>query len=63
MKPRVKTHYRAHRLSFWLHLVPELHRPGGEGVPPQHHQLADEEGERPHPATPNATRSTTAHSR
>ncbi|KAJ1528382.1 hypothetical protein ONE63_006797 [Megalurothrips usitatus] len=40
-KPRIKTHYRAHRLSFWLHLVPELHRPGGDGVPVGHHQLPD----------------------
>ncbi|XP_034239007.1 neuroligin-4, X-linked-like, partial [Thrips palmi] len=38
-KPRIKSHYRAHRLSFWLHLVPELHRPGGDLVPIGHHQL------------------------
>lgn len=32
-----------HRLSFWLNLVPDLHRPGGEDVPPSHHQLYNEE--------------------
>ncbi|XP_034232919.1 neuroligin-1-like [Thrips palmi] len=61
LKPRVKTHYRAHRLSFWLHLVPELHRPGGEGVPAQHHQLADEDADR-HVAA-NATRTSTTNAR
>ncbi|OXA46193.1 Neuroligin-4, X-linked [Folsomia candida] len=30
-KPRIRNHYRAHRLSFWLHLVPELMRNGGGG--------------------------------
>lgn len=39
MKPKMKNHYRAHRLSFWLSLVPELHHPGGEDVPRSHHQL------------------------
>nr|CAD7443806.1 unnamed protein product [Timema bartmani] len=42
-KPRVKSHYRAHRLSFWLKLVPDLHRAGGDDVPPSHHQLDDNE--------------------
>lgn len=32
-----------HRLSFWLNLVPDLHRPGGEDVPPSHHQLDHED--------------------
>nr|CAD7427217.1 unnamed protein product [Timema monikensis] len=40
-KPRVKSHFRAHRLSFWLNLVPDLHRPGGDDVPPSHHLLDD----------------------
>ncbi|XP_046393228.1 neuroligin-1-like [Ischnura elegans] len=38
-KPRLRNHYRAHRLSFWLNLVPDLHRPGGDGVPATHHLL------------------------
>lgn len=38
-KPKLKNHYRAHRLSFWLRLVPDLHKPGGDDVPPSHHDL------------------------
>ncbi|CAB3381904.1 Hypothetical predicted protein [Cloeon dipterum] len=38
-KPKLKNHYRAHRLSFWLNLVPDLHRPGGPDIPPSHHLL------------------------
>lgn len=36
MKPRMKNHYRAHQLSVWLRLVPELHRAGMEDVEPKH---------------------------
>ncbi|KAG8321950.1 neurexin protein binding [Homalodisca vitripennis] len=43
MKPKMKSHYRAHRLSFWLHLVPDLHHPGGEDVPRSHHQLDNDD--------------------
>ncbi|XP_041974274.1 neuroligin-4, X-linked [Aricia agestis] len=43
IKSKLKNHYRAHRLSFWLNLVPDLHRPGGEDVPQSHHQLEHEE--------------------
>ncbi|CAK1600437.1 unnamed protein product [Parnassius mnemosyne] len=43
IKSKLKNHYRAHRLSFWLNLVPDLHRPGGEDVPPSHHQLEHED--------------------
>ncbi|XP_049855482.1 neuroligin-2-like [Schistocerca gregaria] len=46
-KPKVKTHYRAHRLSFWLNLVPDLHRPGGDDVPASHHRLPDDDGAPP----------------
>lgn len=42
-KPKLKNHYRAHRLSFWLNLVPDLHKPGGDDVPPSHHELHDDE--------------------
>ncbi|KAK3926798.1 Neuroligin-1 [Frankliniella fusca] len=51
-KPRIKSHYRAHRLSFWLHLVPELHRPGGEGVPLGHHQMPGDPPDPPMPPAP-----------
>ncbi|XP_066143773.1 neuroligin-4, Y-linked [Euwallacea fornicatus] len=42
-KPKLKNHYRAHRLSFWLNLVPDLHKPGGDDVPASHHELTDDD--------------------
>ncbi|EDV93359.1 GH19264, partial [Drosophila grimshawi] len=42
-KPKLKNHYRAHRLSFWLNLIPDLHKPGGDNVPASHHQLHDDD--------------------
>lgn len=42
-KPKLKNHYRAHRLSFWLNLIPDLHKPGGDNVPAAHHQLRDDD--------------------
>lgn len=42
-KPKLKNHYRAHRLSFWLNLVPDLHKPGNDDVPNSHHQLTDDD--------------------
>lgn len=41
-KPKLKSHYRIHQLSLWLHLVPALNQPG-VGVPNSHH-LLDEHG-------------------
>ncbi|XP_021708458.1 neuroligin-4, X-linked [Aedes aegypti] len=36
MKPRVKNHFRAHQLSIWLRLIPELHKAGMEDVVARH---------------------------
>ncbi|XP_068628297.1 neuroligin-4, Y-linked-like [Battus philenor] len=36
VKPRLKNHFRAHQLSVWLRLVPELHRAGMEDVAARH---------------------------
>ncbi|KAF4521492.1 hypothetical protein B566_EDAN001792 [Ephemera danica] len=36
MKPRMKNHFRAHQLSVWLRLIPELHRAGMEDVSARH---------------------------
>ncbi|XP_063372764.1 neuroligin-4, Y-linked-like [Cydia amplana] len=36
MKPRLKNHFRAHQLSVWLRLVPELHRAGMEDIATRH---------------------------
>ncbi|KAK0093666.1 hypothetical protein PV326_012954 [Microctonus aethiopoides] len=35
-KASMKNHYRAHQLSVWLRLIPELHRAGMEDVEPKH---------------------------
>ncbi|XP_017763246.1 PREDICTED: neuroligin-4, X-linked-like [Eufriesea mexicana] len=35
-KPKLRYHYRAHQLSVWLRLVPELHRAGMEDVDSKH---------------------------
>ncbi|KAK0158570.1 hypothetical protein PV328_009553 [Microctonus aethiopoides] len=42
-KSKLKNHYRAHRLSFWLNLVPDLHKPGTDDVPRSHHLLDAEQ--------------------
>ncbi|KAJ1525419.1 hypothetical protein ONE63_010233 [Megalurothrips usitatus] len=36
LKPRMKNHFRAHKMSIWLRLVPELHRAGQEDVVARH---------------------------
>lgn len=36
MKPRMKNHFRAHQLSIWLRLIPELHKAGMEDVLARH---------------------------
>nr|CAD7457374.1 unnamed protein product [Timema tahoe] len=36
MKPKMKNHFRAHQLSVWLRLIPELHRAGMEDVVVRH---------------------------
>lgn len=41
MKPRVKDHYHAHRLSYWLNLIPRLHTSGDANVSVEHHKLQD----------------------
>ncbi|XP_054158657.1 neuroligin-4, X-linked-like [Oppia nitens] len=43
MKPKVRDHYHSHRLSFWLQLIPDLHKPGDEDVYLRHHLLQDHE--------------------
>ncbi|XP_022250749.1 neuroligin-4, X-linked-like isoform X2 [Limulus polyphemus] len=40
MKPKVRDHYHAHRMSLWLHLIPKLDR-NDIGVPAYHHLLDD----------------------
>lgn len=41
MKPKVRDHYHAHRLSLWLQLIPKLHQAGSTVTSLQHHRLQD----------------------
>lgn len=43
MKPRIKNHFRAHQLSIWLRLIPELHRAGMEDVIARHNLFKNHE--------------------
>lgn len=43
MKPRMKNHFRAHQLSVWLRLIPELHRAGMEDVMLRHNLFRNHE--------------------
>lgn len=45
LKPRIKNHFRAHQLSVWLRLIPELHRAGMEDVSLRHNMFRNHEGE------------------
>lgn len=38
--PEMRTHYRGHKMSLWLNLLPQLHRPGYE-INMRHHHLAE----------------------
>lgn len=41
----MKNHYRGHKMSLWLNLIPQLHRPGeGDDTSMRHHHF-QEEGE------------------
>ncbi|XP_046835012.1 neuroligin-1-like isoform X3 [Vespa crabro] len=37
---KLRSHYRGHKMSLWLNLLPQLHRPGYE-ISMRHHHLAD----------------------
>ncbi|XP_014610613.1 PREDICTED: neuroligin-1-like [Polistes canadensis] len=37
---KLRSHYRGHKMSLWLNLLPQLHRPGYE-LNMRHHHLAD----------------------
>ncbi|XP_035214795.1 neuroligin-4, X-linked-like isoform X3 [Stegodyphus dumicola] len=41
MKTRIRDHYHAHRLSYWLNLIPRLHDSGDGNASIQHHRLHD----------------------
>ncbi|XP_020284974.1 neuroligin-1-like [Pseudomyrmex gracilis] len=41
--PDMRSHYRGHKMSLWLNLLPQLHRPGYE-INMRHHHLAESPG-------------------
>ncbi|XP_046401689.1 uncharacterized protein LOC124167724 [Ischnura elegans] len=42
IRPEQKGHYRGHKMSLWLNLIPQLHRPGGDDVSMRHHHFPEE---------------------
>jgi neuroligin len=39
LKPKMKSHYRGHKMAVWLNLIPQLHQPGDEDVSMRHHHF------------------------
>lgn len=43
-RPARKSHYRGHKMSLWLNLIPQLHRPGdGDDISMRHHHFQEED--------------------
>ncbi|CAH1368932.1 neuroligin-1 [Tenebrio molitor] len=43
-RPEMRNHYRGHKMSLWLNLIPQLHRPGeGDDVSMRHHHFQEED--------------------
>ncbi|XP_023245257.1 neuroligin-4, X-linked-like [Copidosoma floridanum] len=41
LKPKMKNHYRGHKMASWLNLVPQLHQPAGDDVSMRHHHFRE----------------------
>ncbi|KAF6215471.1 hypothetical protein GE061_010225 [Apolygus lucorum] len=41
-KSELKNHYRGHKMSLWLNLIPQLHQPGLEELSMRHHHFQEE---------------------
>ncbi|XP_014488378.1 PREDICTED: neuroligin-1-like [Dinoponera quadriceps] len=52
--PEMRSHYRGHKMSLWLNLLPQLHRPGYE-INMRHHHLADSQNLYEGPVRPQST--------
>ncbi|GAB1862912.1 Neuroligin-1-like isoform X2 [Camponotus japonicus] len=52
--PEMRSHYRGHKMSLWLNLLPQLHRPGYE-INMRHHHLADGSNLYEGPVRPQST--------
>ncbi|CAH0557628.1 unnamed protein product [Brassicogethes aeneus] len=44
-RPERRDHYRGHKMSLWLNLIPQLHRPGegGDDISMRHHHFQEED--------------------
>ncbi|XP_053679732.1 neuroligin-1-like [Anopheles nili] len=42
-KPKMRSHYRGHKMALWLNLIPQLHRPGDPEVSMRHHHFRERE--------------------
>lgn len=42
IKPKLKSHYRGHKLALWLNLIPQIHLSGGSEVALNHHTFNDD---------------------
>ncbi|KAG5676605.1 hypothetical protein PVAND_006427 [Polypedilum vanderplanki] len=42
VKPEIKNHYRGHKLSMWLSLIPQIHSPGESDLSMRHHHFIEE---------------------
>jgi hypothetical protein len=42
LRPEMRNHYRGHKMSLWLNLIPQLHRPGGDDLNMRHHHFQEE---------------------
>ncbi|XP_046466830.1 neuroligin 5 [Neodiprion pinetum] len=41
LKPKMKSHYRGHKMAVWLNLIPQLHQPGDDDVTMRHHHFRE----------------------
>lgn len=44
-EPRIRSHYRGHKMALWLNLIPQLHQSGGADVSMLHHNFREERPE------------------
>lgn len=44
-EPRMRSHYRGHKMALWLNLIPQLHQSGGPDVVMLHHNFREERPE------------------
>ncbi|XP_066152219.1 neuroligin-4, X-linked-like [Euwallacea fornicatus] len=42
-KPKMRSHYRGHKMALWLNLIPQLHQPGNDDVSMRHHHFFERE--------------------